>query len=556
MFRSIASMALVTGMLLSSPLLAQQVKDEYEELEQKELLSFQAGDNLGASPFPGSGSSGNVVRSFDGISQYDVAAVARSFIPPDTMGAVGLSQYMETSNGGYAVYDKATGARTSFVSDVAFWATAGQIGANGDSRVMFDKASSRWIATSFGANVSDIQIAVSTTSNALGPWTSTKFTGFAGGTADFPTLALDNNAVYIGTNNFNAAGKFAGTTLNVIPLSDVFGAGAPNASNRAVFNTSYVSGSSTNADRGYAIQGVNSTSLSTDGHIQAVSLFDADLVGYDVKNAGTLVASLTATLFAGANGYDANDAARQPNAVLDVAPAGGTTFPSNDRVIDTSDDRVGSSVYEVNGKIYSVHTVTPTGSDYTAVRWTITDAVTKKVLGEGDIGDSTHDFYQGSLSVNSQGQVVIGYDRSGSDPADGRITFAARIFRTAGNTLVQFGDEQVLRISLVDDYHNGSFDGQIALGRQRWGDYSAVSLDPTDESKFWVIGEYAREYNDAAGGHPGGTGGSRWGTWISEIDVGSVPEPSSWMTMILGLGVIGTRLRRRPAVLAVHDPMI
>ena len=55
--------------------------------------------------------------SFEGVSQYDGASFGRNFIPPDTMGAVGKTQYMETTNGAYAVFDKATGTRTSLVSE-------------------------------------------------------------------------------------------------------------------------------------------------------------------------------------------------------------------------------------------------------------------------------------------------------------------------------------------------------------------------------------------------------------------------------------------------------
>jgi hypothetical protein len=91
-------------------------------------------------------------------------------------------------------------------------------------------------------------------------------------------------------------------------------------------------------------------------------------------------------------------------------------------------------------------------------------------------------------------------------------------------------------VSPVSDYHNGSFQGQAAVGRQRWGDYSAVSLDPTNEQSFWAIGQFAREWNNAAGGHPAGTGGSRWGTWISEITtepISGVPDSGSTVTMML-----------------------
>ncbi|RJT25887.1 PEP-CTERM sorting domain-containing protein [Chakrabartia godavariana] len=127
----------------------------------------------------------------------------------------------------------------------------------------------------------------------------------------------------------------------------------------------------------------------------------------------------------------------------------------------------------------------------------------------------------------------------------------ARVFKTVtGGKLVQTSDELKLKVSLTDDYHNGSIFGQNAAGRQRWGDYSQVSIDPTNESNFWVIGEFAREYNLPQFGHPGGTGGSRWGTWIAKIYAGqaSVPEPASWALMLAGFGLIGGALRRQRRV--------
>ena len=110
---------------------------------------------------PVMGAAGSVYKlGFEGISQYDGALFGRNFIPPDTIGAVGGSQYMSTTNGAYAVFDKNTGARLSIQSDLAFWSAAGQTGANGDTRVMYNANASRWVAISFGASTSDIQIAV------------------------------------------------------------------------------------------------------------------------------------------------------------------------------------------------------------------------------------------------------------------------------------------------------------------------------------------------------------------------------------------------------------
>ncbi len=500
---------------------------------------------------------GAVVKSFQGISQYDVASYARNFIPPDTMGAVGTTQFTQFANGGFAVFGK-DGTVQKATSDVAFWAAAGQTGANGDSRVQFDAAAGRWIAISFGASVSDIQIAVSKTADATGAWQSTKFTGYVGpggaanSVADYPTLAIDNNAVYIGTNNFGAtaAGQpenFRGTTMNVIPISSLISAAAPTTAGIKSFNNPYdpVNGGVPSAYVGYAMQGVNSTAAGTTGKVVAESLYYYTDIAYDVKNAGTAHATLANGTYLNNSAFtDPTGPARQPNAVPDVLVAA-STFPNNDRVVDNLDARIGSAVYEANGRIYSVQTVSDDNSDTSKVRLTVINAATNTIVSETDIGDGVHDFYEGSLSVNAAGDVVVGYNRSGS-AADGKISFFAQVFRTdtSGNLVARDG-AKLLQVSLVDDYHNGSVDGQVAGGRQRWGDYSQVTVDPTDPTKFWLIGEYAREYNDAAGGHPGGTGGSRWSTWISEINTAAVPEPANWALFIAGFGVIGAMQRRR-----------
>ena len=527
----------------------------------------------------------SVGLSFEGISQYDTRALngGFSFIPPDTMGAIGATQFMETTNGGYAVYDKRTGAQTLLESDGTFWTKAGQVEgtypnglplANGDSRVLFDGRSQRWIVESFAATLDKIQIAVSNTSDATGGWKSTTFTGFAGGIADYPTLAIDDKAVYIGTNDFTpvAGGGFsyAGETLSVINRNDLFGPSAPHVGDIKQFFTSLPALLAGN-DRGYALQGVNQTGNTT-GKIVAVGANDFGLLTYDINKPGKGNATQGAvTLLSPNSAYDVNGPGRQPY----------TTGTGDPRVIDTLDDRVSSAVWEQNGKIYAVHTITPTGTDHTEVQWQVIDAASNTILATGAIGGNGdgYDYYQGSIAVNSSGQVVIGYDRSGTDVTTGKISVFAQSFNSLhGGGLTSTGTF-LLHVSNTDSYHNGSTDGLAAAGRQRWGDYSQVSLDPNNGESFWVIGQFAREFNDVAGGHPGGTGGSRWGTWITDLvlspvrgdddggsignpggDGGSrfgksiaglvlsaVPEPATWSMMLIGFGLVGGALRRRVA---------
>lgn len=553
--RSAGGLAVVAAAvlaLMASQAQAQTIKS-YFEFKKPKMISIEGDlslDTNGKSA-PVFNLAGPYVRGFEGVSQYDGASFGRNFIPPDTIGAVGATQYMETTNGAYAVFDKTTGTRTSLVSDVAFWAGAGQTGTNGDSRVMYNAAANRWVVVAFGGNAKDLQIAVSDTSDALGGWKSTKFEGYAGfgfgATADYPTLAMDTNAVYIGTNNFapktnGGTNSFRGTTMNVIPLDSLFNGVAPTTTNMAQIVTPY-NGAVGDQDRGFAPQGVNTTSGGSTGTVIGASLFNYDSLGYRVNglsSASAAGASATAVTYLGQASFVSPGAARQPSVAI----------PENRRIVDALDERISSSVYEANGRIYMVNTVDPTGDglDEARVRYTVLDATTLAVLSEGDIGQAGYDYYQGSIAVNSFGEVVIGYNRSGLDAATGKISFMGQSFATGVNgELVARSGELLLKESLTDDYHNGSLFGQVNAGRQRWGDYSQVSVDPTDPHQFYLIGEFAREYNNAAGGHPGGTGGSRWGTWIAVIDasVVAVPEPSTYGMMFFGLGAMGLMAKRR-----------
>ncbi len=496
---------------------------------------FDLGSN---SPFGGKSlQSPGVVLGINGISQMDVRALHSNFseIPPDTMGAVGTTQFMETSNGAYAVYDKATGTQTKLIADGKFWAAAGQPGmdgaqdfSNGDSRVLFDKASGKWVVASFGANLDTIAIAVSDTSDATGGWKSTTFTGFAGGIADYPTLAIDSKAVYIGTNNFSgsAGNPFAGTTLNVINRNDIVGAGGPAAILTMKQFVTTLADYGAGKDNGFAIQGVNQANGSDSGHIIAAGANNYGPVAYDINNPGSAGATQTVAQLLNTTPYDPNNLALQPD---------GT------RNIDPSDDRFSGQVWEYNGKIYAIHTITLPGGGATVLELYVVDAVTKAIVQHKIIGDGVHDFYQGSLAVNDQGQVVIGYNESGLDM--NVSIFAQSYHQTGGGMIAADGGAVLLKVSPIGNYHNGSVAGAASVGRQRWGDYAQVTVDPTDDTKFWIIGEYALGYL------PSPTASfSRWGTFISEFGVAAVPEPATWAMMIVGFGFAGVAMRRRRAL--------
>lgn len=460
------------------------------------------------------------VRSFQGTSLSANAALAsgNGFIPPDTMGAIGLNQYLETSNGSISVYDR-LGALQRRVTMGTFWSAVSPNLSNslGDQRVLFDHYTNRWIVTGFGATRNVINIAISDSSDALGTWKGVTWTALgAGATADYATLGMDNKGVYIGTNNFNSSSSFTGASVYILSKAELFD-GSPSLVGQ-IF-----SGSSP-----FTIQGA----VNWQGNPTAT----ANLLFTDLSSpAGSSISRQTISGVGTATpliGIQQNDAVTFSTSSFVNAEARQPNYP---QVIDTLDTRLSANIYQANGKLYGVRTVTPDSSPgvagtSSALQWFVLDANSGALIESGLIGGDGFDYFQPSIAVNAWGEAVIGYNRSGGSVkgADGNISVFAQAFRTDSlGGLDAWGDSLLLQRSATNGYSLNS------NGRFRWGDYSAVSLDPLDSRSFWLIGEYAPASDN-------------WATSISYLQLQPVPGPLP----LLGVGsgfLWSRRLRRRIA---------
>ncbi len=144
--------------------------------------------------------------------------------PPDCMGAVGPTQFVVFINGRIRSFVKSTGVADGVlnVSPDVFFASVitppgtGEISFTSDPNVRYDRLSGRWFLTiidvTLGAGnaitrANRILIAVSNGSTISGGtvWTLYQFQNSATLFADYPSLGIDADALYIGTDQFTVA---------------------------------------------------------------------------------------------------------------------------------------------------------------------------------------------------------------------------------------------------------------------------------------------------------------------------------------------------------------
>src|SRR5262249_715680 len=159
--------------------------------------------------------------------------------PPDSNGAVGPNQVMITSNGTLKIFSKATGTLLASFFDDVFWASQTTLGA-ADPHIRYDRTSGRWFipALEYGGGrtpSNKIFVAVSSGPDITSASSFTVYS-FAhdapggggidqGGFADYDTLGVDANALYVGANEFKVAGGWVGTSAYVIRKSSVIAGG-------------------------------------------------------------------------------------------------------------------------------------------------------------------------------------------------------------------------------------------------------------------------------------------------------------------------------------------
>ncbi|MEP6664060.1 MAG: hypothetical protein ABJC04_10385 [Verrucomicrobiota bacterium] len=418
---------------------------------------------------------------------------------------------MEFINGTVAIYNKTNGVSVQRKSNKKFWADAGLIISTdsevSDPRVIYDPTVQRWFvvevdfdsaATDPTLEANDFLLAVSVTSDPTGQWKGFLFQTDPdlGSFADFPTLGLDASAIYISGDMYQGEANPLGPGLVSIPKADLL-LSIPTIENRTWHGVSDI------VERGQIFQPAICFDGSSSGNILATGDIGSDgephsnLVVSVVQNA----ASSNATLL---SPFDINVSPYLVPYDFEMGfPLFSASQPDGTVTLQANDARFSANVYAVGGVLYAVHNTEFNGR--IAIRWYRINATNHTVLESGTIADPELDLYFPSITANNNGVVVIGYNGSSAqtyisifasvgETVNGVTTFGNRLLLKSG--VVSYHDLNEILAILVDDPPVDS----------RWGDYSAISVDPSDPNRFWLIHLF-----------PSDTGSFDEGIWSTQI---------------------------------------
>jgi len=416
--------------------------------------------------------------SFEGLGS-GLPGFAAGYVPPDPNSAVGPSQIVETVNAGFAVFNKSGGVVYGPSATNSLWSGFGGYCAStddGDAVVRYDRAAGRWLISQF-ANFNSSTgpyfecVAVSQTGDATGAYYRYAFQ--YSNKPDYPKLAVWPDAYYATYNMFSPSGSRLYGEDCAFNRSAMLSGGA---STQQCYTTSSSYGGLLPADLDSAAQPPSGTpdlavALGTTSTTLAYWNFHVDWAN-SANSTFTGPSNLTVASYSQSCGGH-NTCVPQYGTSQQLASLGDRMmFRLAYRNLGDHESFVVTHSVVVGSRI--------------GVRWyelRLANRTTPYVYQQGTFSPDTSNRWMGSAAMDKEGDVAVGYSVSSSsmNPA---IRYAGRLWTDALGTLAQ-GESTLISGS-------GSQTGSYA---DRWGDYTSMSVDPTDDCTFWYTNEYLTSYS-------------------------------------------------------------
>jgi hypothetical protein len=418
---------------------------------------------------------------------YDFPNFTIVGVPPDTNMAVGPNHIVQWVNGGFAVFDK-TGHTLYSVDDSTFWgnSTCNQLGGYSDPIVQYDKVADRWVVgevaiPGFPGLIGQFAqcLAVSTTNDPAGSYNMWAY-GFGNNVNDYPKIGLWPDAYYITWNIFNnSSGNFLYAEACGWNRADAIkGASAPGL---VCFHFPVPTQTDTYASElpgdwdGSASPPANSPEYIMDVDTGTGELH---LWKFHVDFANTNNSTLTGpTVLSGVAAFTSPCPTTQ-----DCIAQPGTT-QKVDALADRLMYRLAYRNFGDHESLVLNHSVTSTDSSFgtrIGVRWyeVRSPGGTPTINQEGTFAPDSDNRWMASVAQDNSGNIAVGYSISSA------ATYPS-IRYTGRETGDPTGTLQTESTMIAGGGSQSSYN--------RWGDYSAMRIDPTDDCTFWYTTEYQKD---------------------------------------------------------------
>ncbi len=402
--------------------------------------------------------------NFEGV---DVAHSFCGCAPPDTNGAVGATQYVQWVNTAFEVFDKSTGAVVqAATAGNALWSGfSGRCASSnsGDPIAQYDKVAGRWVMLQpvFSAPYK-ICVAVSKTSDATGAYNRYEFDKGSSLFPDYPKLGIwpasGNPGYFYTVNNFgngdaqlcamDRTAMLAGNaaTQQCFQLSGFFSV-LPGDFDGTILPPN-------NADEVFSNLGSSNTIRFWRMHVDFANPNNTSLSG----PTSVTVPSFSKLCFSA------------------CVPQKNTT-QKLDALGDRQMYRLAYRNLGDHEALLVSHSVNVNGRG--AVRWyEFRDANNPSLFQSGNVKNKTLWFWMPSIAMDKDGNIAVGFSTSSANDFPG-ITYRGR---TPGD-----------RAGKMKKHAGGNTftgNGSQTSGLSRWGDYSAMTVDPIDDCTFYYTTEY------------------------------------------------------------------
>ena len=416
--------------------------------------------------------------SFDQSQQVSFEGQSSNYVP-DENGTAGPNHYMQTVNMTYAIYDKSGVLKAGPTNvNLIFGNKPGANRNDGDAIVLYDEQADRYLVSEFSIPTDGtpnyILVAVSATNDPTGSWHQYSFE--VDKMPDYPKFGVWRDGYYVAVNNTNGLNDIfvlerskmlLGQTAQYVAFKNPYRPGpayefkiAPPVDNDGAF-----------APEGSPGQfiAINDTGWGGSSQLWLYEL----AVNWTTTTTSTFqrTQQIDVAVFSSDFGSDwSNIRQKGTTQKVDAVPT----------IIMNMPQYRNFGSYQT---LVCCHTVNVDGKGRAGIRWyeLRKTNTTWSIRQQGTYSPDTTSRWMGSIMLNGQNKIGLGYSVSSLGEYPGiRYCGQSSTSYLAGNSTLDIAESTIWSGTTSQE------------GSNRWGDYSSMAVDPTDDKTFWYTNQYIK----------------------------------------------------------------